>query len=154
MRKTTKNSPLNPELLGAPGALQGQDEIFESPEQMVRSIDSLVKFLNKYYSKGGSTEDSSTIGFVIERMGVSFSRDVKEIEIETNFARNRVVILVPLIPKERDTEREERRVRILKEFLPTMKEAQIRATVQLYRTLNADARKALIENQDEERNAN
>jgi hypothetical protein len=125
------------------GDITSAEEVFDSANEMVASIDALIQFLNVRYSKTTDDEKASVLGFVIERMSVQFMDHVSEIEVQTDFARNVVVLLAPILKNETRKERAERRLSILKEFLPTLKEAQIRATVQLYKTLSTEARVAL-----------
>ncbi len=139
-RRKTVNDP------GLPGAptIHGTDKVFQSADEMAISIDGLIRCLNRRYSKKRSLERGSVLGFIIEKMTVSFTETVREIDIQTDFARGTMTILAPIVSGESENERSERRIGILKAFLPTMKEAQLRATLQLYRTLNLAARKGLI----------
>ncbi len=146
----TKKHPNKSQTPMAGSPIRTTDEIFESADVMVRSLDSLIRFLNCHYAKARGSENATVLGFVIERMNVQFTDQVKEVEVQTDFARNVVTIIAPIIHGETDRDRGERRTTILKDFLPSLKEAQIRATVQLYRTLDTDARRRLNESSNRE----
>lgn len=146
-RKTPVGSQI-PTVPGAPGVL-GADEVFGSAHEMVQSVDSLIRFLNHYYAKENAPGGSTVLGFVIERLIVQFTPDVEAVEICTQFAQSTLVVLAPALENETETSRQERRISLLKDFLPTLKEAQIRATVQLYRTLSPEAKRGLAEKHHE-----
>ena len=129
---------------GLPGGVAAVDETFESPVQLSGALDAFLAFLRRRYSKSlSSGKKPNVFGFVVRRMEVVRDVEIREVSVSSDLAMGVATILASAIPNESNEDWETRRNDLLSIFWPSMQDAQIRAVVQLYKALNADARKAL-----------
>ncbi len=131
-------------LVGRPGFLESQDEIFKSENEMRAAISALIHYLKKSSSNARSLQNVDVLNFMLQEIRVEFSRDVDFLSIRSEYATSSYRIVAPTIDGESDEAQREREKNLLRDFLPTIAESQIRATIQIYRTLSQDARKKLV----------
>lgn len=135
--------------IGAPEAVSFHDGIFGSKEEAVKAIASVVSFLEKFSKKSTDNNKSegkaNQIGFVIENLVVSFRINIQRIKLHTHFASDTTTILYPVVGSESEEELRDLELKILNHFHSSVPEAQMRAALQFFRTLNLKARQDLQE---------
>jgi len=129
-------------LIGKPALLQSQDELFKTETEMRSAISALINYLKK--SSNGQKGSSDVLNLMFQELRVEFSDKVETLRVRAEYGQSAYVIIAPIIPNESQENRREREKSILTDFIPTIAESQLRATIQLYRTLSTDARKRLI----------
>lgn len=130
--------------LGLPGNLNATDEIFPSAEEMHHAINSFLRFLDRTKTiKKGKNSHPELFGFITKTLKIQRSASVQELQISSDLACGTATIQVPELPTETAQQWSLRRDQILSTYWPTLQDAQIRATLQLYRALSQEAREQL-----------
>ncbi len=146
MAKETKK---NKRPLIAPGApdLASVDETFDSPQQMQRALDAFLAFLHETYGDEGSAEEvPNVLGFVVRTMRIRRETHIDDVEIYSDFFKGIVLVRVPAIENESEEDWGARRDKILSTYWPSLQDAQIRATIQLYKSMKHGGREWLEQN--------
>ena len=89
-------------------------------------------------------DNMALLGFAIEETEVEFRSDVSRIKMQTRYAAGELLLVAPLQPNESVESLRAREAQILAEFSTRIHEGQMRASIQFYRTLNAEGRKTLM----------
>jgi hypothetical protein len=141
-RRKIQAAPADP-FLGVTPLEDSQTALFSTPDHMARSLAALVRILKRGPIRGGNELENSVCLF-LEKIRVDFTTDTREIAIQTELANSVAVIVAPALNRESGKQRRLRRMELLKAFLPVVHESQLRTLLQLYRSLNGEAREELL----------
>jgi len=142
-----KNSKktVDPVKEGTPGESALHDGLFNSPDEAKLIIKAVKNFLQR---SSGSADDASAhalLGFAIEETEVEFSKDVRRVKMKTKYAAGKLQLVAPMKEGESEQVLKVCEAQLLAEFSTRIFEGQLRASMQFYRTLNAEGREVLLE---------
>ena len=139
-QKTTSD----PVKAGNPTDTSYHDGLFQDPGEAKKILKAVRNFLLR--TSGASPSDGNTalLGFAIEETEVEFSTQVRRVKMRTKYASGHLLLIAPITGDESEETLRGVEARLLAEFSTRIYEAQMRSSLQFYRTLNAEARETLV----------